>query len=224
MSLTYDFDTWRAPIVNLRDIYSKLHPKGNFEIVFVALWEYDDFGGSLPLMGSNTRECFREITSMMPPCPAIPLSDRKSINRLERIFCVGDDCIPLDETLGVPFGPISFIIDPRGVVLQSYATPLLLRYGAAGYPFTNERIQFLDSEDNFVRMQPFSVEKYLASPERDYLINNKGEQVYISIEPCRNLDSPFYLINNKGEQLYISVAPCRNLVLGLLSTPKSTLV
>ncbi|KAL6568131.1 hypothetical protein OROHE_003815 [Orobanche hederae] len=170
VSLITHLDTWRAPIVNLRDIYSKLHPKGDFEIVFVALGDDDAFNHCTPLIGSNTRKCFRQVFSMMPPCPAIPLSDKKSRKRLESLLPI---CPPAD----------SFIIDPRGVVLQSDATDLLLRYGAAGYPFTNERIQFLDSEDNLVRMLPFSVKKYLASPERDYLINNKGDHV-----PLNNLD------------------------------------
>ncbi|KAL6584693.1 hypothetical protein OROMI_003982 [Orobanche minor] len=144
VSLITHLDTWRAPIVNLRDIYSKLHPKGDFEIVFVALGDDDAFNHCTPLIGSNTRKCFRQVFSMMPPCPAIPLSDQKSRKRLENLLPIRS---PAD----------SFIIDPRGVVLQSDATDLLLRYGAAGYPFTNERIQFLDSEDNLVRMLPFSV-------------------------------------------------------------------
>ncbi|KAL6561381.1 hypothetical protein OROMI_016982 [Orobanche minor] len=139
--------------------------------------------------------------SMMPPCPAIPLSDRKSIKRLERIFGFGS------ERFQVPVGPKVFIIDPTGVVLQSYATPLLLRYGAAGFPFTNERIQFLDSEDNLIRRQPFSVEKYLASPERDYLINNKGEQV------------PLHNIDDKVVGLYF--CPCLH---GLMTTSEIQMV
>lgn len=165
------FDTWswKAPIANLEDIYTKLHPKGDFEIVFVAL--RDD--GEIP---SNIRQCLQHIFSMMP-CPAIPCSDQKSIHRLERMFGIHNT---------KQYGPKSFIIDPTGVVLQSHATPLLLSYGAAAYPFTNERIQFLDSEDSLFRTQPLSVEKLLSSPDRDYLINNKGDQVYNSMTPCCN--------------------------------------
>ncbi|KAL6566489.1 hypothetical protein OROGR_002104 [Orobanche gracilis] len=199
MSLRNYFDTWRAPVINIRDIYTKLHPKGDFEIVFVALGL--DNSDYRTLIGSNTRECFREVVSMMPPCPAIPLSDRKSIKRLERIFGFGS------ERFQVPVGPKAFIIDPTGVVLQSYATPLLLRYGAAGFPFTNERIQFLDSEDNLIRRQPFSVEKYLASPERDYLINNKGERV------------PLHDIDDKVVGLYF--CPCLH---GLMTTRELQMV
>ena len=49
-------------------------------------------------------------------------------------------------------------------------------YGAAGYPFTNERIEFLESEDDLAKMQP-SLKHILASVEHYYVIANKGNQV-----------------------------------------------
>ncbi|KAL8096971.1 putative nucleoredoxin 1 isoform X1 [Apium graveolens] len=164
----YDFTwSWKAPVATLKDMYIKLHPKGDFQIVFVALRN----NLAIP---SETRQILGHIFSLMPPCPAIPLSDQTSIRRLERMFGIRD---------ARHIGPLSFIIDPSGVVLQSHATPLLISYGAAAYPFTNERIKFLESEDSLLRTQPRSVEKLLSSPDRDYLINNKGNQV-----PLHNLD------------------------------------
>ncbi|XP_074364044.1 putative nucleoredoxin 1-1 [Apium graveolens] len=50
-------------------------------------------------------------------------------------------------------------------------------YGAAAYPFTNERIQSINLEDNLLMQQPLSIQKLLATPERDYLVNNNGDQV-----------------------------------------------
>ncbi|KAK1358697.1 hypothetical protein POM88_043171 [Heracleum sosnowskyi] len=81
MYLTHCLHTWswKAPIANLEDLYTKLHPRGDFEIVFVAL-RHDH---AIP---STTRQCLQRIFSMMPPCPAIPLSDHKFIQRLERMF------------------------------------------------------------------------------------------------------------------------------------------
>lgn len=99
------------------------------------------------------------INSFHDSSPSIiSSSDQKLINRLKRIFSVGKEHwdTPINKNLVTPLGPKSFIIDLRGVVLQSYITPLLLKYEAASYSFTNERIQFLDFEDNFIRMLPLS--------------------------------------------------------------------
>lgn len=158
------------------DIYSKLESKGGFEVVFVAV------GDDIPsvfvksvIYKCTAQEAFEEIFSEMA-CTAIPFPDLKSRNRLEKIFGVSS---------GVDLLPRSFVIvviDPKGLVLQSNATHLFSRYGAAGYPFTDERIQCLDSEDNVARMQ-LSVNtvlgSLLASPERDYVITNKGDKVKI---------------------------------------------
>ncbi|KAK1354987.1 hypothetical protein POM88_048243 [Heracleum sosnowskyi] len=52
------------------------------------------------------------------------------------------------------------------------------QYGTQGYPFTDERIRFLKSEDDAAVKQP-SLELLLGSPERNYLISNKGDRVPI---------------------------------------------
>ncbi|KAK1354213.1 hypothetical protein POM88_047469 [Heracleum sosnowskyi] len=101
-----------AVMTHLLDIYSKLKPRGGFEIVFVAISDDRE---------DISSDATKQLSEM--PWPAIPL------------------------------------------------------YGAAGYPFTNERIEFLDSEDNAVQMQPLSIQNLLGSPQRDYLIDNDGEQV-----------------------------------------------
>ncbi|KAL6549243.1 hypothetical protein OROHE_009088 [Orobanche hederae] len=153
-SLDDEYRYWRSVLINLLDLHSKLHPAGGFEILFVAVQnQTHDYYQSL---GSTPRNFFLDIVSTLP-FPAFMMSDKES--RVAGLF-FRDSYI---ENM-----PISFIIDPQ----------------AAGYPFTNERIDFLDSEDNLARNHhPPSVERLLASPERDYLINNQGEQ-----EPLRNLD------------------------------------
>lgn len=147
-------------MTHLLDVYNKLQPAGGFEIVFVAITcDTDD------IYSDYTKHQFSQM-----PWPAIPLSDFKSREHLQTIFGVSS---PQN-----PSSPPSFIIDPRGVVLQSRSSHLFARYGAAGFPFTRERIEFLDSEDNVARMQPVSIQKLLASPQRDYLIDNDGDEVY----------------------------------------------
>ncbi|KAL6493828.1 hypothetical protein OROGR_031737 [Orobanche gracilis] len=55
---------------------------------------------------------------------------------------------------------------------------LFQEYGAEGYPFSDERIDTLISNDNTLGAHP-SLRLILASPERDYLINNKWHKVSI---------------------------------------------
>ncbi|KAK1354985.1 hypothetical protein POM88_048241 [Heracleum sosnowskyi] len=52
------------------------------------------------------------------------------------------------------------------------------QYGTRGYPFTDERIKFLKSEDDAAVKKP-SLELLLGSPDRNYLISNKGDRVPI---------------------------------------------
>lgn len=51
-------------------------------------------------------------------------------------------------------------------------------YGSPGYPFSDERLAFLDSEYKAVAKQP-SLKTLLVSAERDYVISNRGEKVPI---------------------------------------------
>ena len=153
------------------DIYTKLHPTGAFEIVFVIVRDAD-FSQYFKQIPTTAHKHFLQTFPSMP-WPAIPLSDRKTCKRLETFFAISGD---------VHTSPRSIIIDPTGVVLHCDPTPLFLRYGAAAFPFTSDRIQFLDSEDDVIKKQPPSVKELLASSERDFLINNKGEQVYILLQ------------------------------------------
>ncbi|KAL1816022.1 probable nucleoredoxin 1 [Daucus carota subsp. sativus] len=158
------------PDPDLIDIYKKLEPKGGFEVVFVAV------GDGLTCLDtreststySTPQQCFEEIFSTMP-WTAIPFSDLKSRNRLEKLFCIVSDT-------RLEMEPISFVIDSRGVVLQADATQVFSMYGSAGYPFTKQRLKCLDHED-YVTMEQLSVSTLLASPQRDYVITNKGDQV-----------------------------------------------
>ncbi|KAL8111622.1 hypothetical protein AgCh_019369 [Apium graveolens] len=65
--------------------------------------------------------------------------------------------------------PTVLIVDSTCMVLQQChdANYILELYGSLGYPFSDERIQFLQSEDDAIAMQP-SLQSLLASPQRDY--------------------------------------------------------
>ncbi|KAL8146091.1 hypothetical protein AgCh_004003 [Apium graveolens] len=75
--------------------------------------------------------------------------------------------------------PVSFVIDPTGVVLQCQADHYFQEYGAPGYPFIDGKVKILISEDNAARQHP-SITNLLASPERDFVISNSGDQLLIS--------------------------------------------
>ncbi|KAK1354988.1 hypothetical protein POM88_048244 [Heracleum sosnowskyi] len=61
------------------------------------------------------------------------------------------------------------------------------------YPFTDERIKFLDSEDDAAINQP-SLELLLGSPDRDYLITNNGDKV------------PIHTLKNKSTRRWVGVS------------------
>lgn len=171
MSLINGHDLWKRYTKELLDIYHKLEPKGGFEVVFVAIKDgipCVDTGNSSSTF-STPHQLFQQRFSTMP-WTAIPFSDLKSRQRLEEMFGIFSNA---PHRL-----PDSFVIDPSGMVVKSHADHLFSMYGAAGYPFTKERIECLVSEDNAAKMQ-LSVKTLLSSPERDYVITNKGEQVHI---------------------------------------------
>ncbi|KAL8156325.1 hypothetical protein AgCh_001427 [Apium graveolens] len=170
VSLEDGFYTWMEETKHLMEIYHTWESEGGFEVVFVAV------GDDIPsvfvksvIYKFTPREASEDIFSKMA-CTAIPFPDLKSRNRLEKIFGVSS---------GVDLLPPSFVIDPKGLVLQSNATYLFSRYGAAGYPFTDGSIQCLDSEDNVARMQ-LSVKtvlgSLLASPE----CNSPNDESYFT--------------------------------------------
>lgn len=165
VSLSHDlYMDERESIAFLTDIYSDLYPQGVFEVVFVAIDDADDISSGK----SSDRSCqsqkhFENVFSCMPWC-AIPYSELTSRKRLERRFGVTGK------------SPASYVVDSKGMVLDCHACFEFRRYGTMGYPFTKERIQFLMSEDDKAAKRP-SLQTLLGSPERDYLISNKGDKV-----------------------------------------------
>lgn len=166
LSLSLDFSrtgldpitSWRNNRQHLVDIYTELKSSSYpFEVVFVAFDDFNDI----------SHRFYQEFSSM--PWTAIPILDTMSRIHIAQHF------IPSERR----YSPSSFVISNRGLILQHDSMSLFQEYGAEGYPFSDQRIDTIISKDNVLGAHP-SLRPLLASPERDYLINNKGHRVSIS--------------------------------------------
>lgn len=137
----------------LMDVYNYLPHSHAFEIVFVAINDGNE-------RESNKR--FEDIFSRMP-WTAIPFYDVVCRKSLQINFHVND-------------ATTSFVVDSNGMVLQRDAMIIIRDYGVMGFPFSDERIKLLDADDDASVQQP-SLITLLGSPQRDYVITNKGENV-----------------------------------------------
>lgn len=152
----------RLPTTHLIDTYNYLLPHNVFEVVLVA-YETDKTLHSSSNI--NPEKQFEAIFSHMP-WTAIPFSDITSRECLFRRFGI--------RSFGTRLH--SFVIDSTGMVLQTECSYLFEEYGGLGYPFTDARIQYLESLDAVLGEQP-SLKMLLASPRRDYVISNRGDKV-----------------------------------------------
>ncbi|XP_074324776.1 putative nucleoredoxin 1 [Apium graveolens] len=146
----------------LMDVYSDCELNNNFEVVSVPVGVDPSLNGDGHSLNSS-----KDFFSRMPWL-YIPSSDIASRKFLQRSFGVSENKLPF-----------MFIIDPTGKVLQTDWEVFDI-YGALGYPFSDERINILKAEDEAIAKQP-SLKALLASPQRDYLISNDGEEVPIHI-------------------------------------------
>lgn len=162
------FDTYiiRYYLPLVENLYIDLYPRNGFEVVFVAV--KDDVDHDHVRYRDYCKFIEEEIFSLRP-WTAIPLSDVPSENSLQ---IRGFPEISRDI-------PTVLIVDSTGMVLQCHDAYYILElYGALGYPFSDERIKYLQSEDDAISMQP-SLQNLLASPQRDYLISNNGDKTPI---------------------------------------------
>lgn len=139
----------------LLKVYKYLQHNHAFEVVFVAISDGNE---------EESKKRFEDIFSCMP-WTAIPFSDVVCRKNLQTNFLVNDETT-------------SFVVDSNGMVLQQNAIYLIKNYGVLGFPFSDERIKVLDAEDDAAVQQP-SLMTLLGSPQRDYVITNKGEKVPI---------------------------------------------
>ncbi|KAJ9176381.1 hypothetical protein P3X46_011700 [Hevea brasiliensis] len=153
---------------NLVEVYEKLSSKGDFEVVFISS-DRDD-------------ESFNGYFSKMPWL-AVPFSDQEIRKRLKELF----------KVRGIPS---LVILDTDGKVSCDQGVKIVRDYGAEGYPFTPERLDyFRQEEENAKKNQTLS--SILVSSSRDYLISKDGTKVAVSE------------IEGKMVGLYFSVASHR---------------
>ncbi|KAL8110213.1 putative nucleoredoxin 1 [Apium graveolens] len=150
----------RLWVSSLVEVYEQLQPKGCFEVVFIGV-EVD----TNPL-NSSLKDLFEEKFSTMP-WTAIPLEDIQSIQtRLG---------FPVSRYIDA-FTTFSFVIDPMGIVLQCGADDDFLLYGAPGFPFSDHKIQSLESQDKQLLKHP-TITQLLTSPGCDCVINKDKQEV-----------------------------------------------
>ncbi|KAK1385207.1 hypothetical protein POM88_022942 [Heracleum sosnowskyi] len=182
-------------MASLIDVYNDLKPKNCFEVVFVFV---DDDGNSpFPSPQKTEPQIFEDIFSLMP-WTAIPFSDINLRKYLKRRFG-----LPKSHWSNYPIG---IVVDATGMVLQTSCEQIIDIYGSPAYPFSDERLALLDSEDDIITMQP-SLKNLLASPQRDYVISNTGEKVPIHTleDKLEMLCSPTTVFGRKdGSQVQFS--------------------
>ncbi|KAL8123450.1 hypothetical protein AgCh_011426 [Apium graveolens] len=159
LPLHHDYVYSRISISYLIDTYTYLLPDNVFEVVLVAYGTAED----LHYNQSNFESIFYHM-----PWTAIPFPDITSRERIVRRF--GIDRLRCCST--------SVIIDSSGMVMQNNSCQLFKKYGGLGYPFSDERIEFLKAQDDATAEKP-SLEVLLGSPKNDYVITNKGDKVLV---------------------------------------------
>lgn len=152
------------------DVYKDLRPYNNFEVVLVPVSGNSSF--KFPSELHPVGQQHFDILFSDMPWTAIPFSDVASRELLQRIFGLSRRHITSHYMLA--------IVDPSGKILQCDAWNLLFEFGASSYPFSDEKIESLREEDVAIIKQP-SLRKLLASPQRDYVISNKGDRVLCSL-------------------------------------------
>ncbi|KAL1821881.1 hypothetical protein ACET3Z_016750 [Daucus carota] len=168
----------------LKDVYNDLLPlNNNFEVVLVVMDDHCE--GQIPVSSTtDPQEEFEDLFSSMP-WTAVPFSDAGSRKRIEKRLFKREECAP----------PVMFVIDSTGMVLQTCRVWHILQdFGALGFPFSDERINFLLAEDDAAAKNP-SLDTLLASPQRSYVISNKGDKVPIDTMKHKVVALYFYYVD-----------------------------
>ncbi|KAJ7953612.1 Thioredoxin, nucleoredoxin [Quillaja saponaria] len=184
----------------LVEVYNELHPKGDFEIIFVTADEED--------------ESFKEYFSKMPWL-AIPFSDSEIRSRLDESF----------KVMGIPH---LVILDGDGKVVTESGVEIIREHGVEGYPFTSERIKELKELEEAAKRDQ-TLRSVLVSHSRDFVISSNGKEVPVSelegkvvglyflsfsYPPCKNftpkLVEVYEKLKAKGENFEVVLIHCDN--------------
>lgn len=135
----------------LADVYTQLKDQGTqFEIVFIS--------------SDEDQNSFHVFYGSMPWL-AIPFTDLQCKKNLARIF----------DIEGIPS---LIILNSSGKPIQTEGVELIYRYGVQAFPFTSEKMQELEAEEQ-AKHASQTIGRLLSTNSRDYLIRQK-EQVPIS--------------------------------------------
>lgn len=152
---------------DLKETYNHLNTSPTscpFEVVLVAS---DDWYLSTSRYATPFPEAlFTQICQDMPWL-SVPFQDRRASQHIvHRLGLAG--LVPCWFTL----------IDSSGRLLKRDVSHSVQTYGPEGFPFSDQRTDEIDSEDERA-LENLSLVSLLASSDRDYLINNEGSKVRI---------------------------------------------
>lgn len=134
----------------LVEVYNDVSAKGGLEIVFVS--------------ADETVESFNEYFSKMP-WVAVPFSDsdtRRKVNRLLKVS-------------GIPH---LVFLDEYGNVLKDDGVVIINRYGVVGYPFTSQRLEELEEQEEEAKRNQ-SLSSILVSHPRNFVLSREGKEVRV---------------------------------------------
>lgn len=135
----------------LVEAYESLHPKVDFEIVFISSDKDDN--------------SFNEYFGKMPWL-AVPFSDGEARKNLKQLF-------------KVRVIPHLVILDGTGKVLSNEGVKFIKHFGPEAYPFTSERINYLRLEEEKAKENQ-SLRSLLVDGARDFLITNEENKISVS--------------------------------------------
>ncbi|XP_050207943.1 probable nucleoredoxin 1 [Mercurialis annua] len=135
----------------LIEVYEELSSKFEFEVVFIS--------------SDRDEESFHAYFSKMPWL-AIPYSDDQNRKRLKELF----------KVRGIP----NFvIIDAEGKICCDQGVKFIRDYGADGYPFTAERVDYFRQQEEHAKINQ-TLNSILVSKSRDFLVSRDGTVVPVS--------------------------------------------
>ncbi|XP_002965590.2 probable nucleoredoxin 1 [Selaginella moellendorffii] len=208
----------RQTMASLVEVVDELQQQGKeIALVYVAVDRDEDMIANLKARGNDrvlddrpSQECFDDLRKQMSQgWMAVPLEDSATRESLLKDLRSGAGIFHLA------------VIGEDGEVLTQDGLDVIYKWGAEGFPFSDERIQALEKEAE-ERKANQSLKSLLVSPDRDFVIANDGSKVKVeSLEgkivalyfsghwcgPCRSftpvLARLYKQLKDKGEEFEV---------------------
>lgn len=176
--------------VDLLDAYEEHYPKGDFEVVSVAIVDEEEEENVIKAV----EQLYFNRKFYRMPWLAIPYSDIETRRKLTKEFGTGYS----ERCESVSF------LSANGKLLTKDGDKYLYELGGEYYPFTNEKVKevVLDKETSFCQLEISSIHSLLATPNRNFLISNQGNKVQIS-----NLEGQVVGLYLYGSKSSLSLLP-----------------